>query len=90
MGFNPDVGDVESAVRDFGNVPVLFIAGSNDKRMPPDVAQRLFNAAQSPEKELVIIPGAGHGEAFRTDRRRYLDAVFRFFAIIRHDDRSSH
>lgn len=83
MGMDPDAGDVVAAVRSFGDVPVLFIAGADDRRMPPDVAARLLKAASSPLKQLLVIPGAGHGEAFRTDRKQYLDAVFGFFAIIR-------
>jgi alpha-beta hydrolase superfamily lysophospholipase len=80
LGIDPDDGDVESAVRGFGDVPVLIIAGAADRRMPPDVAQRLFDAASSTDKELLVIPAAGHGEAFRTDRDRYLESVFGFLA----------
>ena len=78
-----DDGDVEAAIRGLGNTPLLVIAGGRDRRMPPDVAQRLFDASTSPVKELLLIPEATHGEAFRADRARYLDTVFRFFAIIR-------
>jgi len=82
MHVDPDSGNVEEAVRKFGNVPVLFIAGSKDRRMPPCVAQRLYDANTSPLKKLVVVDGAGHGEAFSTDRARYLDAVFSFFDSI--------
>jgi len=83
LHLDPDSGNVEEAVRRFGNVPVLFIAGGADRRMPPGVAQRLFDANQSPLKKLLVVPGAGHGEAFATNRTLYLDAVFRFFETIR-------
>jgi uncharacterized protein len=79
MHIDPDTGNVEDAVRKFGNVPVLFIAGGADRRMPPGVAKRLFDANQSTKKKLIVVPGAGHGEAFSTDREQYLDAVFSFF-----------
>jgi pimeloyl-ACP methyl ester carboxylesterase len=82
MHIDPDSGDVEAAVRKFGNVPVLFIAGGADRRMPPGVAKRLYDANQSPLKKLIVVPGAGHGEAFATNREQYLDAVFDFFAKI--------
>jgi pimeloyl-ACP methyl ester carboxylesterase len=78
IGIDPDSGDVEGAVRSFGKVPVLFIAGAEDRRMPPDVARRLFDAASSDQKRLLVIPGAGHGDAFREDRKQYLEAVFSF------------
>jgi pimeloyl-ACP methyl ester carboxylesterase len=83
MGFDPDEGDVEAAVRGIGNVPVLFIAGGADRRMPPALAERLFGASASPQKELLVVPGAGHGESFNKDRKVYLDAVFGFLEKVR-------
>src|SRR5882672_7025334 len=79
---NPDSGNVEDAVQKFGNVPVLFIAGGADRRMPPGVAKRLYDANQSPLKKLIVVPGAGHGEAFSTNRQQYLEAVFSFIESI--------
>jgi pimeloyl-ACP methyl ester carboxylesterase len=77
MGFDPDEGDVEAAVREI-DAPILFIAGSADRRMPVALAERMVNAAHNPLKELLVIPGASHGEAFSKDRKTYLDTVFRF------------
>src|SRR5262245_26095651 len=85
MGMDLDDGDVEAALQHAGNVPILFIAGGADRRMPPNVAKRLFDAAQSPQKRLLVIPGAGHGEAFSVDKKQYLNEVFSLFAIIRRD-----
>jgi len=82
MHIDPDSGNVETAVRGFGNVPVLFIAGGADRRMPPGVAKQLYDANQSPLKKLIVVPGAGHGEAFATNREQYLEAVFSFFKSI--------
>jgi len=79
MHMDPDSGNVEQAIHEFGNVPVLFIAGGADRRMPPGVAKRLFDANQSPLKQLLVIPGASHGEAFAVDQEKYLNAVFAFF-----------
>jgi pimeloyl-ACP methyl ester carboxylesterase len=78
MGFNPEDGNVEAAIRDV-NIPILFIAGTADRRMPPDLAERMYKASPNPQKELLVIPGAGHGEAFTKDRQTYLTSVFRFF-----------
>jgi alpha-beta hydrolase superfamily lysophospholipase len=89
MHIDPDSGNVESAVRKFGNVPVLFIAGGADKRMPPGVAKRLYDANQSPLKKLIVVPGAGHGEAFSTNREQYLEAVFSFFESVQLKARTS-
>ena len=89
MHIDPDFGNVETAVRKFGNVPVLFIAGGADRRMPPGVAKRLYDANQSPLKKLIVVPGAGHGEAFSTNREQYLEAVFSFLESIRGQARQS-
>ena len=89
MHIDPDSGNVETAVQKFGNVPVLFIAGGADRRMPPGVAKRLYDANQSPLKKLIVVPGAGHGEAFSTNREQYLEAVFSFLESIRGQARQS-
>ena len=88
MGFDPDDGDVEAAVREI-DAPILFIAGGEDRRMPPALAERLWKAARSPLKELLLVPGARHGEAFSTDRETYLNSVYRFLAKLRYTPVSS-
>jgi len=77
MGINADDGDVEQAVKSI-NAPILFIAGGDDKRMPPALAQRLLDAAKHPSKKLVTVPGARHGEAYNTNKEMYLSAVYGF------------
>ena len=81
MGFKVDDGDVEAAIRNL-NIPIMFIAGTADRRMPPVLAEKMFNAAPNPKKQLLMIPNAGHGEAFRTDREKYLTSVFEFIESI--------
>src|SRR5215510_15669203 len=88
MGFNPDEGDVEAVVREL-NVPIMFIAGTQDRRMPPTLAQQMFAASPNPSKELLIVPGAGHGEAFAADRQTYLNSVYRFFERVRYNPAAS-
>jgi pimeloyl-ACP methyl ester carboxylesterase len=82
MGFDPDDGDVEAAVRAI-DIPILFIAGGRDRRMPPALAQRLLNASRNPMKELLLVPGAGHGEAFATARTAYLNSIYQFLDRLR-------
>jgi pimeloyl-ACP methyl ester carboxylesterase len=82
MGFNPDDGDVEAAIRQL-NIPILFIAGGADRRMPPQLAERMLKASPNPLSLLVIVPGATHGEAFATDRQRYLNSVYLFLDAVR-------
>ncbi|PYS02852.1 MAG: hypothetical protein DMG15_07740 [Acidobacteria bacterium] len=77
MHFDPDDGDVEAVVRRM-TTPILFIAGGRDRRMPPALAEKMLNESPSALKQLVIIPAAGHGEAFATDHRTYLNSVYGF------------
>ncbi len=79
MQFDPDDGDVEAAVRNM-KTPILFIAGGIDRRMPPALAEKMFTESPSALKQLVIIPGARHGEAFATDRTTYLNSVYEFLS----------
>jgi len=84
MGFNPDDGDVEAAIRKI-NLPILFISGSADRRMPPALAQQMYQASPNPIKELLVVPAAGHGEAYATDREGYLNSVYRFLERVRYN-----
>jgi pimeloyl-ACP methyl ester carboxylesterase len=86
-GLNPDDGDVEAAVRQI-NVPILFIAGGKDRRMPPELAERMMKESPNPMKQLLLVPGASHGEAFATDRQNYLNSVYRFLGSLRYNSGS--
>jgi pimeloyl-ACP methyl ester carboxylesterase len=88
IGFNADDGDVEAAIREIDR-PILFIAGGADQRMPPALAERMFKASPNPTKELLVIPGARHGEAFATDREVYLNSVYQFLERVRYNRPSS-
>jgi fermentation-respiration switch protein FrsA (DUF1100 family) len=78
MGIDPDAGDVEAAVRALPNVPILFIAGGRDIRMPPALAERLRSASSNPKSEMLLVPGATHGEAYNVNKNLYLNTVFSF------------
>jgi pimeloyl-ACP methyl ester carboxylesterase len=84
VGFNPDDGDVDRAIRELKS-PIMFIAGSADRRMPPALAEQMFRDASNPLKEILIVPGAGHGEAFAKDRQQYLSSVYRFLERVRYN-----
>jgi fermentation-respiration switch protein FrsA (DUF1100 family) len=58
--------------------PLLLIQGAQDPRMPPEGARRLYDAASHP-KELWLVDGAGHLEAFATNPQDYVDRLSRFF-----------
>ncbi len=82
MGFELEEGNVERAVGTLPEVPMLFIAGSEDRRMPPDRAQRLYRASANPLSDVLVIEGAGHGRAFSRAPKLYLDTVFGFLSDV--------
>jgi pimeloyl-ACP methyl ester carboxylesterase len=84
VGFDPDAGDVEAAVRSM-NTPILFIAGGADRRMPPALAERMLKESPSSLKEFLAVPGAGHGQAFSTNRTAYLNSVYSFLDRVHHN-----
>lgn len=57
--------------------PTLFIHGDKDTFVPTEMVQTLYE--NSPvEKELYIVPNAGHGEAYRMDSEKYERVVTDF------------
>jgi pimeloyl-ACP methyl ester carboxylesterase len=83
VGFDSDEFDLRRAVQKIGDRPILFMAGGADVRMPPQIAQALYDASPSTRKNLVIIPNAPHGAGFRTDRETYMKAVLSFLQEIK-------
>jgi pimeloyl-ACP methyl ester carboxylesterase len=73
--------DALDAVRRLGDRPAMFIAAANDKRMPPDIAQTLYNAAADHQRNLLVIDGPGsdvHGHAYQADPQRYISWIDMF------------
>ena len=58
-------------------VPILFIHGSEDNFVRTDMVYTLYDACPT-EKELLVVEGAGHGEAYAMDPELYFDTVFGF------------
>lgn len=61
-----------------GSVPVLFIHGDEDRLVPAGDAKDLYEACASPEKEIMIVQGAGHAQSCYKDPDAYYDKVFDF------------
>jgi pimeloyl-ACP methyl ester carboxylesterase len=80
--FSRESLNVEDAVHRLADKPVLFIAGSRDRRMPPEIQQRLYRAARSPESRFVVFDGASHGAAYRTDPELYRKLLIEFFEVV--------
>lgn len=57
--------------------PILFIHGDEDSFVPTSMVYLLYEQCSS-DKELYIVPGAGHGLAYLTDPTNYKKAVQNF------------
>ncbi len=58
-------------------IPVLFIHGEKDELVPSSMALRLYGAARC-EKQLLIVPEAGHAEAAEKAPELYWDTIRTF------------
>lgn len=58
-------------------MPVLFIHGSGDLRVPATMSQQLYDAAPQP-KQLVLIPDAGHNNTAEVAGEKYFQIVQKF------------
>ena len=60
-------------------LPVIFFHGEGDDFVPCDMSREAYDACTS-KKQLVTIPGAGHGLAYLADPETYLKELGAFFA----------
>jgi len=59
-------------------VPVIFFHGESDDFVPCQMSRENF-AACAAKKQLVTIPGAGHGLAYAVGPKEYIEALREFF-----------
>lgn len=76
-GFGIDECSAEKEVAK-GKTPMLFIHGEADDFVPAYMSRRCYEACAA-EKELVTVPGAGHGVSFLIDSKRCAQALENFF-----------
>ncbi len=69
---NPAVESVKST-----RLPVIFYHGENDDFVPFEMSVENFEACNG-EKQLVTIPGAGHGLCYLVDPEKYLTTLSDF------------
>jgi dienelactone hydrolase len=69
-GFDPAGDDVRAAAARLAGRPALFVANSDDRRMPKEIAFDL-QAAAGPRAEVLIVPGKSHGGAWRDGTAAY-------------------
>jgi pimeloyl-ACP methyl ester carboxylesterase len=73
-GFDTDAADVLAAAGRLGDRPALFVANSEDRRMPKEIAFDLA-AEAGPAAEVLIVPGRSHGGAWRDGGAAYETAA---------------
>lgn len=61
-------------------LPVLIIHGERDELIPVEHAAALYDLLENTERDLLIIPGAGHNDILWVGQRAYLAAIQRFVA----------
>ena len=59
-------------------IPVLLIHGGDDRFVPCTMSRENYDRCASPDKRLLIVPGAGHGLSYLVDRQAYLAALTAF------------
>jgi alpha-beta hydrolase superfamily lysophospholipase len=59
--------------------PLLLVAGTDDPTVPPAMTKELYDAAREP-KEMLMLPGAKHGDYAKIPGSPYLDHLSSFFA----------
>ena len=80
-GFDLESASAVSAM-DQCDIPVLFIHGGDDRFVPCDMGLENHSHCRSSGKELLLVPGAGHGMNYIADQTSYLHTVSAFLAKI--------
>ena len=72
--------DVMPAISQIGNRPILFIVGDKDYIAPLEDSQRMYDAAVSPTKAILVIPNADHDSTFDTNPNLYEASLLAFLS----------
>jgi pimeloyl-ACP methyl ester carboxylesterase len=65
------------------NVPALFIHGTHDRRVPPEMSRRLYENTSSP-RHIKLIKGGGHNNTGTIGGEDYMRAIREFVGSVRH------
>lgn len=74
--FDPEEASAVEALKN-AKVPVLIIHGDDDRFVPSKMSRDNYDACAS-AKEILIVPGAGHGLSYCVDAKAYEKAVQNF------------
>ena len=75
--FDPDSVGADTALERC-RIPVLLVHGDDDRFVPCDMSREMYRRCGSKDKELLIIPTAGHGASYLVDYDRYRKTVSAF------------
>jgi pimeloyl-ACP methyl ester carboxylesterase len=76
--FDLEETDAQTALKNC-KIPVIFYHGEDDDFVPCAMSEKLYEACPT-RKQLVTIPGAGHGLSYAVDPDRYLQTRQAFFS----------
>lgn len=60
------------------DIPVLFIHGDDDRFVPCDMGRENHRHCRAEGKKLLVVPNAGHGMSYMSDKNAYLGTVSEF------------
>ena len=63
-------------------VPVLFIHGDADKLIPIAMMRDMYEQCPT-KKKMLVVEGAGHGDAMKQDREAYWGSIFEFLSDVK-------
>ena len=75
--FDPDSVGADTALERC-RIPVLLVHGDDDRFVPCDMSREMYRRCGSKDKELLIVPTAGHGASYLVDYDRYRKTVSDF------------
>jgi pimeloyl-ACP methyl ester carboxylesterase len=80
-GFDPAATDVIAAAGRLSGRPALFVANTEDPRMPKEIASEL-KAAAGDQAMVLLVPGKSHGGAWRDGTAAYETGVTRVLEAV--------
>ena len=78
-GFDPESYSALEAAPNI-RVPVIFFHGLDDRFVPSYMSQQNYDAC-TVRKEIVTVPGAGHGLSFPANQEQYIQQLGDFFNL---------
>ena len=76
-GFSIDAASTVEALKN-STLPLLIAHGEDDDFVPCWMGVKSFEAAASPDKQLITVPGAGHGMSYLVQQEKMQAALEAF------------